>query len=223
MPLPNKNRSIKNRKSAKELVYDSLSQWIIDGTLKPGEKLMDSEIATLFSVSRTPVREALLTLESQNLVDVIPGKATVVSSFDLSSIKTLYEAIACININALTIAFPKIDDGIIYKLNEINNRFLSTINSENIDLIRATDKEFHQVFFDLANNSYLNSFEAQLNIHSIRAENMFFKLIKKVEYSYQTHNQIIECLKSRDLESAKRALYSNWMGIADIEHISFDL
>ena len=55
MPIP-KQAPYEAPKSAKMRIYEALREWIIDGTLQPGEKILDSEISQYFSVSRTPVR-----------------------------------------------------------------------------------------------------------------------------------------------------------------------
>lgn len=58
MPLPN-TESAFERTSAKQRVYETVKDWIIEGQFKPGEKVSDFEIADYFKISRTPVREAL--------------------------------------------------------------------------------------------------------------------------------------------------------------------
>ena len=67
MPIPNESNAI-TKSSAKERVYNTLQQWIINGTLLPQERLNDTELARHFNVSRTPVREALQMLSEQKLV-----------------------------------------------------------------------------------------------------------------------------------------------------------
>ena len=57
MPIPKKDSALQ-RKSAKDLVYETLCDWIIRGEMMPGEKLLDTELAAYFNVSRTPVRDA---------------------------------------------------------------------------------------------------------------------------------------------------------------------
>ena len=59
MPIPTQSPAEK-QSSAKEKVYKQVARWIIDGTMVPGEKLNEGEIAAWFSVSRTPVHEALI-------------------------------------------------------------------------------------------------------------------------------------------------------------------
>ena len=71
MPIPKKDSALQ-RKSAKDLVYETLCDWIIRGEMMPGEKLLDTELAAYFNVSRTPVREALQMLETQKLIKVTP-------------------------------------------------------------------------------------------------------------------------------------------------------
>ena len=77
MPVP-QGSGVIHRKSARQAVYETVCDWIITGVLEPGEKILDSELGEYFSVSRTPVREALQLLQSQKLVLVMPGRATVV-------------------------------------------------------------------------------------------------------------------------------------------------
>ena len=203
MPLPN-NPQQTIRKSAKTYVYDTLRDWIVDGTLAPGEKLVDSNIAEYFSVSRTPVREAILALANQKLVDILPGKFTIVSHFDIKSIYSLYTAISCLHQSALTVAYPYINQEIIDKLTSINERYLTHAPYE-IDL------EFHQVFFDIADNAYFSKFKEELELHAIRVENQFFKSDNNSLKSYQDHKMIINCLINKDLEGAKKHMENNFM------------
>ena len=210
MPLPvSQNNNI--RKSAKELVYDSLRDWIIDGTLVPGEKLVDSSIAAYFNVSRTPVREAILALANQKLVDVLPGKFTIVSYFDMKSIYSLYTAVSFLHGDALTAAFPKIDTEIIDRLTSINQRYLDTRGAMTFHDIYSIDMEFHRVFFETADNMYMDKFKEELDIHALRIENRFFKSGANRQKSYEGHQRIIECLTTKDLQGAVEAMKENFM------------
>lgn len=82
------------RVSAKSSIYQVVCSWIITGVLKPGEKIVDSELAKRFNVSRTPVREAIQILEGQKLVYVVPGRATVVADIDPADIEKCYRTLA---------------------------------------------------------------------------------------------------------------------------------
>lgn len=214
MPLPQKqNNNI--RKSAKELVYDSLREWIIDGTLMPGEKLVDANIAAYFNVSRTPVREAILALANQKLVEILPGKFTMVSYFDIDSIYNLYTAVSCLHADILTLAYPRLTQDTLAKLAAINQKFLELNEKNHYMLFYAIDMEFHQVFFDIADNPYLSEFKETLDIHSLRIENFFFKAAGNIQQSYLGHQKILQCLEKKDLPSAVEAMKKNFMNTAD--------
>lgn len=93
MPVP-QGSGVINRKSARQAVYEEVCDWIITGVLEPGEKILDSELGEYFHVSRTPVREALQQLQSQKLVLVMPGRATVVAPLDPMDIEQCYKPLA---------------------------------------------------------------------------------------------------------------------------------
>ena len=72
-------------------VYEGLKQRIVELDLKPGEVLHEKELAEAFSVSRTPIREALIRLESDGLVKVSPGRGAHVTEVSLQNLKESFE------------------------------------------------------------------------------------------------------------------------------------
>jgi DNA-binding GntR family transcriptional regulator len=78
------------RTFVRQEAYVKLRNWILDGTLAPGEQLRDKELAKQLGVSRTPVREALLRLEDEGLVKTKPNSSTLVSSIDFHDAFHLY-------------------------------------------------------------------------------------------------------------------------------------
>ena len=93
MPIPSNGENLQ-KVSAKNIIYQTVCEWIITGVLQPGEKILDSELARHFNVSRTPVREAIQILERQKLIHVVPGRATVVAELDLADSEKCYRTLA---------------------------------------------------------------------------------------------------------------------------------
>ena len=89
MPIPAEQKPVV-RTTARERVYKTLQQWIVNGTLLPEERLNDVELAQYFSVSRTPVREALQMLAEQKLVKMVPSSGTFVAPIDLKDMAYVY-------------------------------------------------------------------------------------------------------------------------------------
>lgn len=159
MPIPI-NHSRPKRKSAKENAFNQIQQWIIEGTLKPGEKLNDSELAEALGVSRTPIRESLQLLEVQGFVKMYPGKATQVTEVKKESIKDLLPPLASLQALSAELAISHLNDEVIKLLERTNERFAEAIHSKNYFSALRIDEEFHQIIVDTAKNPYIHNIVA---------------------------------------------------------------
>src|SRR5690606_31777876 len=144
MPIPvNVNPPV--RMTAKESAFNQIQQWIIDGTLLPGEKINDTELAKALGVSRTPVRESLQLLEVMGFVKMYPGKATQVTEIEKSSIKELLPPLAVLQALAAELAIPHMTEEIYNELTEANERFKKAIQSKDYFEALKIDEEFHNI------------------------------------------------------------------------------
>ena len=155
MPIP-KQAAYEAPKSAKIRVYEALREWIIDGTLQPGEKILDSEISQYFSVSRTPVREAIQMLAEQKLVDVRPGKESRISEVDVVDVPQTYKMLAEIHATAVEFAFDRITDDAIRQLREANDNFKKAYSERDIRGRRSWANEFHKIITRLEGDDFLS-------------------------------------------------------------------
>src|SRR3954449_12090798 len=97
-------------------VREQLQHAILEGVLKPGERLRAEALAQRYGTSRTPVREALLQLEAQGLVEVEPNRGAVVRAFDRADLLDLYEVRALLEPAAAARAARRIDEAGIPRL-----------------------------------------------------------------------------------------------------------
>lgn len=209
MPIP-KGKEVSVRTTAKERVYSALQQWIIDGTLLPGERLNDTELANYFSVSRTPVREALQLLNDQKLVNIIPSSGTFVAPVSQDELNHVYRLLIDLQLFALQLCSAKITRAHCQQLNRLNEAFRRCEQSGNAaDTIQA-DVSFHLYFCDLAENPYLTQFSKELFIHTCRNETLYFRQASVQEESYLGHKRIIESLSAGNLEEAQAEMKKNW-------------
>lgn len=215
MPIPPK-KTTEVPKSAKMRVYDELKSWIIDGTLQPGEKIYDSEIAQYFSVSRTPVREAVQLLVDQKLIEVFPGKESRVSEMGVADVDQLYKILAALHSLALEFAYPKINQTVIAQLKQTNERLIHAMEEGTQEEALGYDQAFHDIILETAANDFLTSFAGTLECHIARIENLYFDRLPKREDSVQGHEIIIQALENRDLSSAKEAASRNWLHVIDV-------
>lgn len=209
MPIPS-NYEKPVRMSAKERALTQLQRWIIDGTLQPGEKLADAELAEALGVSRTPIREAMQLLEVQGLVEMNPGVDTRVKSIRKDDILNLYPTMAVLHALAAESAAKVITPEQLERLEQINDQFAQAIKRRQPYQAMEEDELFHNTILDIADNPYLSSFSASLQIHIRRFKYVFLKQpLKETEASFQEHNALIEALERRDSAAAASIMKQN--------------
>ena len=198
--------------TAKERVYSELKGWIVDGTLQESEKLSDREIANYFSVSRTPVREALQLLSEQKLVRIYPGRESLVAPVNCANNAQIYTIMAELQVLAVRFAYSKITDVIIGELENSNCRFSEALQAGDIGKMREYDLAFQKIIIQAADNIFLTDFIEMVNTHIDRIENLFFS--NKSHYrinSADEHQMIIDALKHENPAEAENAMRVNWM------------
>lgn len=215
MPVPRKS-SFEAPKSAKMRIYETLREWIIDGTLQPGEKILDSELSQYFQVSRTPVREAVQMLSEQKLIDVIPGRESRVSELDVIDIPQTYRMLAELHAMAVEFAFDRTDGEVIKKLRKTNESFLQAYKARDIKGCLSSDKEFHDIIVELAGNDFLSSFCETLSGHASRMENIYFSKVSGMDELIHEHDRIIDALESGDPAKAREYMMDNWLHTPEV-------
>ncbi|WP_068677414.1 GntR family transcriptional regulator [Oceanobacillus sp. Castelsardo] len=213
MPIPI-NHEKPTRKSAKESAFSQLQQWIIDGTLLPGEKINDTELAQALGVSRTPIRESLQLLEAQGFVEMFPGKATQVTQVDRSSIKDLLPPLAVLQALSAELAIQNMNKDILTLLESTNERFAEAIHSKNYYSALKIDEQFHEIIVDAANNPYIKNIIESLQVHVSRL--FFHNSIVLTEHSIHDHDTIINLLKSGDVNQLNETMKNNWLRTIDL-------
>lgn len=208
MPIP-ENHSKSVRLTAKDNAYNQIQQWIIDGTLLPGEKLNDTELAQALGVSRTPVRESLQILEMEGFVKMYPGKATQVTEIERESINDLLPPLAALQVLATKLAGAHMKDSTIQELEDINRRFEIAIRQESYYAALKIDETFHQVLVDAADNPYITQMVRSLQAHVRR--HFFHNAIVLTEESITEHKQVIQHLKDRKADQAAEIMEKNWL------------
>lgn len=209
MPLPIEEANYE-RTTAKQKVYETIKDWIIERQLMPGEKVSDIEIAAYFKVSRTPVREALQLLETQKLVKSYPGKATIVTEIEKDNIEKWYLPMVTLQQLAISQAVENITAEAVETMQQLNDQFKEAVKEQRkpMPILRA-DKAFHSYILEVAGNEYVKDFCNVLWIHIQRLEYNFFR-DTPLDASVEEHQRIISALKIRDGYSASLTMKEHW-------------
>jgi len=211
MPIP-KNFVSPIRMSAKERAFSQIQRWIIDGTLQPGEKLLDAELAESLGVSRTPIREAFQLLEVQGLVSTHPGKETKVTAIEKDDIFKMYSTMAVLQALAAEVTAKIIVPEQVEQLRAINLDFENAIKSGQAYQAMEADEQFHNLIVELSDNLYVASFSASLQIHIRRFKYVFLKQpIAATQSSVDEHASIIAAFEQNDGDRAHAMMKQNFI------------
>ncbi|MEA4955630.1 MAG: GntR family transcriptional regulator [Pseudoflavonifractor sp.] len=215
MPLPETVDDLK-RQSAKGLIYQAICDWIITGVLQPGEKLLDSDVAKRFNVSRTPVREAFQLLEAQKLLQVVPGRFTVVTEIDRNDFEKCYRPLAEIQALAVFLACERLTSEDFLELDQIQLDF-TTACAENRSTDAITcDNRFHEILIRASGNEYICDFSNMLLLHIQRIKYRYFHWNGMRSVSARQHQEILTALKQKDASLAQSLMREHWLSVMNL-------
>ncbi|PSH62043.1 GntR family transcriptional regulator [Phyllobacterium brassicacearum] len=128
---------------------------IVRGMLQCGEPLSELAIAQELGISKTPVREAILELKRQGLVDVQPQRGTFVFEMSADQVVQLAEVRSILELAALGLAMDRDQRALGRRWSEIVSAMELALAKGNTERYRVLDGAFHQAMFDVADNQYL--------------------------------------------------------------------
>ncbi|QHZ51915.1 GntR family transcriptional regulator [Paenibacillus larvae] len=198
------------RTFVREEAYYILRNWIVEGKLKPEQKLRDKDLAEQLGVSRTPIREALLRLEDEGLVQTQPNRATFVAPIDFHNVHHLYSIMWTLEQLALEQAFEYIKDEHIEAMAEANQRLFQALKDGERLLALEADSDFHSVYIVLSHNDELQRILSSIKQKLKRLELFYFEKAQDAHLSWEEHQRIIDTLRQRDLRQALDAIKYNW-------------
>lgn len=191
-------------KNASVAATEVIRQAILDGRLPPGRRLKEEELAQELGISRTPVREALLVLQAEGLVDATPNRGATVRSHSAKDLADLYELRALLEGYAARRAATRLSDETIARLRESCDRFMAMLQTETE--MYALVKEnlfFHQTIHESADSERLGTMVRQVIDLPLVYRSYIWYSPEQQRLSAHYHDQITRALEARDSERAE--------------------
>lgn len=189
--------------SRNDEIYIVLRKRIVDLVYRPGEVLSEKSLMEEFSTSRTPVRESLLRLEQDRLVNIIPRVGTYVSQVDIRSAKYAYEMKKNLEGLAAELAAGRASEKQIEELMSVASRFSTYDNVRDYGKCIDDDRLFHALTRRASGNPLLINTLDDLSVITVR----FLKHIQYVEKEFDWYkgsiNGIATAIRDRDPERAR--------------------
>ena len=188
-----------------EAAYVQIRRRILDNLWPPGHRALEQEVALALGMSRTPVREALMRLQAEGLVEVIPRhgmRVLPVSPNDMREIYQILTALECMAAELL--AQRKPSDKELEPLVAATKAMDKALKAEDLDAWATADERFHAHLVELAGNRQLQATVLNYWDRAHRARMFTLRLRPKPVNSTKEHMQMVERLRAGDADGATR-------------------
>jgi len=216
------NREQLEHSSLVDTIVEKLETMVINGTLKPGERLYENKLCERLGVSRSPVREAFRILEGQGFLVNQPRKGVSVARATLKEATDAYVIRANLESLAIVLTVQKHAPGLVERLKRIheNMKKLASAGDE-AGYIRAND-EFHEIMVAGCGNEQLIQMLGRFVKQTARYRKMVFVVPGKMNESLDSHEMLIRSIEFGDAEGAgnirKNSILTNIKHLEQLFH-----
>ena len=196
--------NLNDYKPLREVIFNTIREAIIVGELKPGERLMEVQLAEKMGVSRTPVREAIRKLELEGLVDMLPRKGAHVADLSVKDIMDVLEVRSTLDGLASSLSAARITGEEIKELKHLLSQFENCIEKNSTQGIIKKDVEFHDIIYRSSRNDKLIQISNNLREQVQRFRVIYIKDYSSSKELVKEHADILKAISDRNSEAAMK-------------------
>lgn len=192
-------------RKARHQVFQELRARIVSLNLPPGTPISENDLAARLGVSRTPIREAILLLAEEGLVEVFPRVGTFVTRLDLKTVREsqfLREAVELASLRSIT--YP-LDPEVVAEIQE-NLRQQEAVPDDDLGAFFVLDEAFHRSLMALADHAGSWAVVAGTKSHLDRARVMGIQAVADHRRFYEQHRDVFDAVLAQDLHTAEQLL-----------------
>jgi len=192
--------------SARVQAYAALRQAIIRAELEPGRQLSENELAARLGVSRTPVREALVRLRDERLVEIVPQLGTFVTRISTPAVadaQFIRETLECACVRRAAELATEDD---IAKLEEVLLAQESARESDDFDAFYVLDDGFHQALCDLSEHRAVWPVSQRARGHLNRVRRLSMPVPSYLALMIEQHRRVVLAVADHDSDGAEALL-----------------
>ncbi|WP_371421009.1 GntR family transcriptional regulator [Tardiphaga sp.] len=201
-------------------VFERLRELIISLALPPGSALSRAALAEQFGVSSTPIRDALMRLDKEGLVEVFPQYATVVSKVDVGLAQQAHFLRQALELEIVRILALQPDAALIIDLNRIITLQQQFAKAGDFARFMAADTEFHQKLYDAADKRGLWDLIRSRSGHIDRLRRLHLPSLGKAQAIVRDHKLIAKAIATGQPDEAQKHLRAHLSGtLRDVDKI----
>lgn len=184
----------------RDVVFNTLREAILKGELKPGERLMELQLAARLGVSRTPIREAIRMLEQEGLAVTIPRRGAEVAKMTEKDMQDVLQVREALDELAASIACEMISKEELEQLKQAMKDFELAISTKDVKSIADTDMIFHDIIYHATRNPKLVTILNNLREQMYRYRVEYLKDEKNYPILLKEHREIVEGFTAKNKE-----------------------
>jgi len=194
------------RRSLHDEVVSRVRDMIIEGSLEPGARIYEEQLAKTLGVSRTPMREALKTLASEGLVELAAARGAVVKRFSPKDVRDMLDVLAVLESFAARLACKEASDDQIAELRALHDRMVAFYKANNRLEYYKLNQDFHSGVLRLSANAALQSAHLAIQSRLKRIRYIGNSEPRKWKDAMSEHEEMIRRLEARDAEGLAKIL-----------------
>jgi len=204
------------RQTTQESVVDHIRTLILSRKFKPGDRLVQSDLAEEFGISRTPIREALHNLASEGLVSFSAYKGATVADFSLGELEEIYTVRIALESYAAYLAAQYITEEELQQMQSLLEQTEEALQQADHLRMLQLNREFHAILYNASRQKRLY----EMIINHLDLSDMYRRLYFTVEYLYANtvpeHQELLEILQRGDSEGAEQHTRYNLQQTASV-------
>jgi DNA-binding GntR family transcriptional regulator len=196
-------------KTMQEIIYDKLKERIISGVYQPGMRLIASDLAAEFNISRMPVREALTRLGSTGLVELVPYKGAIVNELTVEDYVEIFNIRAVLEGLAARLACPNLTEEDLEKMRVANEEIHTMIARDDVEFQRI-NRIFHSTIWERTKSDRLKTLLSDLYSEASQYRQMVVIHSDRLGEIHTEHQQLIESLEKGDALLAEKIVREHY-------------
>jgi DNA-binding GntR family transcriptional regulator len=194
----------KPHKSRVDLAYEELKKQILDNVLPPGFQATEVALAQRLNMSRTPVREALVRLDNEGLVEIVPRHGMRVLSVSAADMIEIYQIITSLETMAVQLlAERELSPEECTAMRSPVGKMVKAMGEDDLEAWAVGDEQFHESLLTLSGNKLLAQIAAKFRDQTHRARAITLRLRPKPEKSTEQHKRVVEEIIRGEPKSAR--------------------
>ena len=196
----------RKRGSGVKMVYDLLRDEILDLVLPPGSPIDEVQLAERFKMSRTPIREALVRLAGEGLIETLPNRSTMVSNIDFLNLNTFFDALVLMYRVTTRLAARNHRPEDLAIIRGFHEDYAAAVEARDALRMISTNAGFHAAIAEAGRNPYFTSLFRRLLDEGRRILRLYYRSYDEQfpQRFVDEHAEIIAAIETRDIEAADR-------------------